>query len=208
MRDETFDYIWEQIVVKQIEILDQSYDDDTRNEYSLKCCSLNELKKNVLADYDDIRQELKRHYYDMSKQKKNPKNRIDRHKIAACMAYSLIRNKAFRFDVRSEMPKELFVINYQLAYAVSLGVVYTLLLAQYKLNGLENFADKLEQQKTLKVPDTSDGHNEYNTGRVYTLALNNLYGNTFDILTYSDMMFWIEHYNRQLIEDTVHPVNF
>ena len=29
---------------------------------------------------------------------------------------------------------------------------------------------------------------------------------TFDVLTYSDMMFWIEYYNRQLLENALIPM--
>ena len=105
------------------------------------------------------------------------------------------------------MPKRMFTINYELAYTVSLGFIYATLIAQYKNIGREDFAEKLLQQKTLIVPKTSLGHDEYHDGRIHTLALNDIYGNTFDILTYSDMMFWIEYYNRQMIEDTLTPVS-
>ena len=49
-------------------------------------------------------------------------------------------------------------------------------------------------------PETNPGHDSYVLGRIKTLALNDIYGNDFDVLTYADMLFWIEKYNRKLLE--------
>ena len=201
MKNETFEYIWDHIIKYQIDSIYAQFDESVRNSYSLQIRPLDRLKRDVFDDYKSIRGELKKYYYNNSDTKES-NNKIDRHKIAACMAYSLIRNKAFSFTVNTDMPNELFVVNYKLAYTVSLGIVYALLIAQYALDGNTEYANKLSKAGTLRVPATSKGHNEYNQGRIYTLALNDLYGNTFDVLTYSDMMFWIEHYNRQLIENS------
>ena len=85
--------------------------------------------------------------------------------------------------------------------------MYTTLLAQYRRIGMLEYADRLAEQGMLLVPQTSPGHDEYHDGRIHTLALNDIYGNTFDLLTYSDMMFWIEYYNRQKLEGTIQPMN-
>lgn len=37
----------------------------------------------------------------------------------------------------------------------------------------------------------------------YALALNDIYGVSFDILVYSDMMFWIEDYNKKVIAASI-----
>ena len=37
------------------------------------------------------------------------------------------------------------------------------------------------------------------------MALNDIHGNSFDLLGYADMMYWIEMYTRQKIEGTVDP---
>ena len=58
------------------------------------------------------------------------------------------------------------------------------------------------------MPSTNKGHDEYNAGRQKTLMLNDVFENEFDILTYSDMLFWIELYNRQLLEGVLQPKVF
>ena len=40
-------------------------------------------------------------------------------------------------------------------------------------------------------------------GRVKTLALNDLYAIDFDIITYADMLYWIEKFNK---DDLTHLV--
>ena len=207
MKDETFKYIWDEIILKTIDSFKDIFTEEEKNKYQFTTRKLKEIEKKVFSDYDLIKDYLKNNYYHTAKSGEDLKNRIDNHKIAACICYSLLRNKVFSFEVYDNMPKRMFTINYELAYTVSLGFIYATLIAQYKNIGREDFAEKLLQQKTLIVPKTSLGHDEYHDGRIHTLALNDIYGNTFDILTYSDMMFWIEYYNRQMIEDTLTPVS-
>lgn len=207
MKESTFSYIWDEVVEKAIENVEESLDGAERDKYNFKKNNLNVIKKHVSRDYNDIKSFLKKYYYDTSKSAKNPRNRIDNHKIAACICYSLIQNKVFSFDVMDGMPESMFVANYEVAYTVSLGFIYTTLLAQYRRLGKFEYADKLAKQGKLLVPVTSLGHDEYHDGRIHTLALNDIYGNAFDLLTYSDMMFWIEYYNRQKLEETLEPMN-
>lgn len=207
MKDETFKYIWNEIILKTIVSLENQFTEEDKQQYKFSVRNLKSLEKSVFSDYNSIKLQLKSDYYDASKNERNSKNRIDNHKIAACICYSLLQNKVFIFEVHDGMPQNMFTINYELAYTVSLGFIFTTLIAQYKNVGRKDLAYKLLTQKTLAVPTTSVGHDEYHDGRIRTLALNDVYGNTFDILTYADMMFWIEYYNRQMIEQTLIPIS-
>lgn len=207
MKDETFKYIWNEIILKSISSFEKYFTEEEKEEYKFSIRNLYRLEKKINSDYNSIKKHLKSNYYDATKSNHDSKNRIDNHKIAACICYSMLQNKVFSFEVRDNMPKHMFTINYELAYTVSLGIIFTTLVAQYKNVGRNDLAEKLLQQQTLVVPQTSLGHDEYHEGRIHTLALNDIYGNTFDILTYSDMMFWIEYYNRQMIEQTIIPIS-
>lgn len=207
MKEVTFNYIWTEVVEKAINNIENSFQTSEKERYHFKKNNLYLLKKQIYKDYDDIKNFLKKHYYDTSKKTQSTQNRIDNHKIAACICYSFIQNKVFSFNVEDDMPKRMFTINYEVAYSVSLGFLYTTLLAQYRRNKKYDYAEKLVEQGKMLVPETSEGHDEYHEGRIHTLALNDIYGNAFDLLTYSDMMFWIEYYNRQKIEDTLDPMN-
>lgn len=62
-------------------------------------------------------------------------------------------------------------------------------------DGKDELYSKLEEQGTFLFPETNKGHDSYVQGRIKVLALNDAYKNDFDILTYADMLFWIEQYN-------------
>lgn len=202
----SFDYIWDEIIEKTIEKVNNMMSYEDKNRYCFKVRDRFQLKNGIEKDYNSIKNQLKRYYYDSSNEENND-NRIDNHKIAACLCYSLIQNKVFAFDVKNGMSKEMFLSNYKVAYYVGLQEIYVMLLAQYKKMGESGYYSKLLNQGELVVPNTSEGHDEYHEGRIRTLALNDMYGNTFDVLTYSDMMFWIEYYNRQVIEKTIKPIS-
>ena len=65
------------------------------------------------------------------------------HKHHLMPMYDLLQNKVFIFEVHDGMPKNMFTINYELAYTVSLGFIFTTLVAQYKNIGREDLANKL-----------------------------------------------------------------
>ena len=73
------------------------------------------------------------------------------------------------------------------------------------INGYCDHAEKLMKRKKLYEPPVSNGHDAYDEGRIISMALNDIHGNSFDLLGYADMMYWIEMYTRQKIEGTVDP---
>lgn len=206
MKEQTFNYIWEELVVKSVRSIEERLPEEEKISYDFCVKDLERSKYELKKVYNRIKGILKSDYYNVNGRNNEPVNRIDNHKIAACICCGLIQTKPFGFRVDKDIPLEILISNYELAYTVSLGFIYTTLIAQYLEVGREDLAEKLLNQKCLMVPSTSKGHDAYNAGRIYTLALNDVYGNDFDVLTYSDMMFWIEFYNRQRIEDTFEPI--
>ena len=99
-----------------------------------------------------------------------------------------------------DLPKNIVYSNYAVAFLSAIYVMYLFHLSNYEKNNQSEYYERLEKQATFFFPDTNLGHDSYVEGRVKTLALNDIYGNDFDILTYADMMFWIEKYNKDLIE--------
>ncbi len=204
MNIKTYDKIWEEVVYPTISCIYEECIGEG-NKYSFRKRDLNKIKKEVFRDYNLIKNRLKDRYY-QKKSEDNDAGLIDAHKIAACICYSLVKNKPFSFDIEEDMPENVFVSNYSVAYYSSVGVVYMTLIAEYLFNDYKEYAQKLIENGKFLEPPTSIYHDKYNTGRIYSLAQNDLYGNTFDVLGYADMMYWIELFNRQIIEDTVRPL--
>ena len=98
-----------------------------------------------------------------------------------------------------EIPMKVVYANYEVAFLSAIYVMYLFLLSDFERDGKKKCYDELKKQATFVFPETNTGHDTYVQGRVKTLALNDLCGNDFDILTYADMLFWIEWYNKEQI---------
>ena len=197
--------MWEEAILPAIEYV---YEESASEggKYSFRKRDLDTVKRDVFRDYDVIRRRLKDRYYQAGTLEAD-EGLIDAHKIAAFICFSLIKNKPFSFIIEEGMPQCIFISNYSVAYYSSIGIVYMTLIAEYMLNDHSEFAQKLIENGRFIEPPVSKGHNKYDEGRIFALAQNDIYGNTFDVLGYADMMYWIELYNRQLIENTVTPVD-
>lgn len=203
MTIETYDYIWTNVIKPNIMYL---FETTKGNPPSFEKKDLEKVKGEILSRYERKRDRLKELYhYDEGV---GDDRRIDCHKIAACFANVLFEYKVFSYKIEHGLTDDVFLANARLAYRVSLGIIYISLLYNYKLRGDEEIVRNLQNSPQLKVPTTSTGHDEYNLGREKTIVLNDLFDNEFDVLTYSDMMFWIEHYNRQVLENQIAPEPF
>ena len=91
--------------------IEESFDSAEKERYHFKKNNIFFLKRCIYKDYDDVKNFLKKYYYDTSRSSNNPRNRIDNHKIAACICYSFVKNKVFSFDVVDGMPQRMFTIS-------------------------------------------------------------------------------------------------
>ena len=200
MMDITYDYVWNEIIQPDIEILLDEINKDDIDMFQVSIQNEKILKKKIYSNYEKKKDRLKELYHfdngDVDR-------RIDIHKIAACFAAVLIEDRVFSFIIKEGLTDDIFLLNAKLAYNVSTDIIFMSLVYHYIKNGEKDIVNKILKNGKLYVPITSNGHDEYNIGRQKTIALNDIYGNEFDILTYSDMMFWLEHYNRQILEHKI-----
>ena len=98
------------------------------------------------------------------------------------------------------MDLSVFYSNYTLAFLTGIHILYLCMLSDYERNGEDKLAALLKKQATFVFPKTNRGHDEYLQGRVKTLALNDIYAIDFDVLTYADMLYWIEKYNKDELQ--------
>lgn len=205
MDRQTYEYIWRNTIEPNLCRIEQSFGDEN-GPVLLKRDSYNVIKEKLISGYDKKKERLKKlyHYDDGAVDRK-----IDCHKIAACFAAVIIEDKIFQLDLdtaidrNKEITDDEYLANARLAYHVSLGIVFIDLAFQYCYNNKMEQLEGLLKQEELRVPPTNPGHDTYNLGREKTLALNDVFDNEFDVLTYSDMMFWIEYYNRQILENAI-----
>lgn len=195
MKDETFDRVWEQIN----ESAEAIYQRLKPEGHDFRFTYRDRGKKIICKEYDKIRRALKSRCYEPPVDPETGGHLIDHHKIAACFCKALIDNKLFSFEMDEKVSGEMVRSNYELAYTVSLRIVYDYLVESLKNEGKEELKERLKASNCLQVPTTTPSHEDYNLGRIKALALNDFYHMEFDLLAYSDMMFWIELYNRQIL---------
>lgn len=135
------------------------------------------------------------------------KKLIDIHKVSACFTSAVLKVRVFEYNELTPMNMSVFYSNYTLAFLSGIHILYLCMLADYEKNGEKEMADLLKRRATFIFPETNKGHDEYLQGRVKTLALNDMYAIDFDILTYADMLYWIEKYNKEELQKLVFAEN-
>lgn len=207
MKQDTFDWIWNQLIVKHIDEIISRYKRggscvcDFRIKYDEESPYLR-TKKDIQEQYELIRDNLKRMCYGRDDIQEHS---LDQHKIAACFCKALVEMKVFKFNFDESTPDDMIFVNYYLAYHVSLEIISLYLEASYikKRQENEEFLNTFNKMEELCVPESK--HGEYNEVSVTTIALNDFYNNEFNLLSYAREMFWLEYYNRQIIENDVNP---
>ena len=197
MTKEAFRYLWEQGIVKAANNVVSEIPTKIQKKYNVKLEISDKNFSKVYEEYNKFRKEIRDLYFDVGT---NDENLIDGHKICACITGSLINvHLVSFFKNEKNVPMQVICSNYAIAFLSGIYVQYLFLLSDYmRDNDMKNF-NKLKEQATFYFPETNPGHDSYVCGRIKTLALNDIYGNDFDVLTYADMLFWIEKYNKFII---------
>lgn len=195
MLDTTFDEIWSSIVVPMSNNLYNRIQGSCNAEIFVR--NLPQDKEIIRTMYMTTRDTLKQLYhYNNSDMVRT----IDIHKVGACFASVIMEYKIFRYEINEQTSDEVFLSNAQLAYSVSLAIIKENLIYKYRDKKNEKILNFLTTNK-LYMPKTTKGHDKFSLGRAKTLMLNSIFLEDFDILSYSDMLYWIELFNIMILED-------
>lgn len=200
MTKQAFAYLWEQGLVKAaqdvVNEVSEVYPQIIQKYHIV--LELTDANKNKLyREYDQLRTRVRTLYFDTGE---NNENLMDTHKVSACIMGALLNVHLVTFDKKvGEMDSTVAYLNYAIAFLGGIYVQYLFLLSDYKRDGQDELYENLKKQATFYFPDTNHGHDSYIQGRIKTLAINDICGIDFDVLTYADMIFWIEKYNKDLL---------
>lgn len=197
MKIDTFEYIWRQGIAKAAQDVFDEISPALREKYSVRIDVSNAMCQKLYHQYEDVRLLIRKKYFDTGK---DEENKIDGHKICACITGALLNVRMINYEMPDEeMPVKVVYANYEVAFLSAIYVMYLFLLSDLERDGKTELYEELKKQATFVFPKTNFGHDSYVQGRIKTLALNDLCGNDFDVLTYADMLFWIERYNKEMI---------
>lgn len=197
MKRKPFKYLWNQGIVKAVDDVKKKISADCEFADKVDFDTSDQMCEKVYQKYQDIRSHVREKFFNTGD---NDENKMDGHKICACITAALLEVRIAKFKIGEEsMPPTIAYSNYAIAFLSAIYVMYLFLLSDYEKEKQTKCYNKLTEQSTFEFPETNPGHDEYVQGRIKTLALNDINGIDFDILTYADMLFWIEKHNKDLI---------
>lgn len=198
MTETTFSYLWEEAVEKVVDNVWKSIPKKDIDKYHFIRNDTEVAKIKIRQSYGEAREKVRSIYFDVGE---DETNLMDVHKVCSCFTKALLEIKMFHYDLGDEeVSLKLVYSNYEAAFLIGIHMMYLFLLSDYDAQGSIGYYEKLEKQATFYFPETNPGHDAYAIGRIKTLAINDICGNDFDLLTYADMLYWIEKYNKELIE--------
>ena len=197
MKLETYDYLCANALDRAIEDVLHSIPISVQEKYHLMWDDLDKKKQKILEEYEIQRRSIRERFFDVGE---NGEKLIDIHKVSACFTSAVLKVRVFDYNETEPMDMSVFYSNYTLAFLTGIHIIYLCMLSDYEKNGEDKLAALLKKRATLVFPETNKGHDEYLQGRVKTLALNDIYAIDFDVLTYADMLYWIEKYNKDELQ--------
>lgn len=124
---------------------------------------------------------------------------LDRHKVASCMIYAILKSKPFKVNrmVRN-LPEKILLANEYLAFFVALNIV-----EMYKLDEMRDKG--VESNYQIIIPRTyhedDEENNTYESNfckSLYYLSMENI--KRYDVFAYADILFLLEKYTDTYLE--------
>lgn len=205
MTIDTFSYLWEQGIAKAatdvMKDIGARISKEQIERYHIRSNISHAMCDVAFQKYDQIHLQVRKKFFNTGN---NDEKKMDGHKICACITCTLLSLRLVEFDaVDDDIPLIVIYSNYTIAFLSAIYIMYLFLLSYYKKEGKTEHYNELTNQATFYFPNTNPGHDDYDIGRIKALALNDSERIDFDILTYADMLFWIEKYNKDLIDKSV-----
>lgn len=208
-----FEKIWERVVCPVRDVVLRECDDVFVQSTGLHLVEEKAWKDSIEATYRRLRKECKKYCYGNGKDL----GYLDSRKIAAIFCKAIIQKKAFSFDLdvaqkqlkKSRLDRKYtnrwivdnILVNYKLAYLVSLQLLYLTLLEDllYREETIDD-AFLLSEMRHLSKYPRSEGYDSFDINMIIYLAQSDIRGNDFDMLLFSMQLYQIEMYTRSQLK--------
>lgn len=150
----------------------------------------NDIYKNYQSKRDYIRSNYMSKKADVS---------LDRHKVASCMIYAILKTKPLKINrFIPNLPEKILLSNEYLAFFVALNII-----EMYRIDKMKDEGNSGLYQ--IVVPKTyhenSEPENTYESNfckSLYYLSMENI--EKFDVFAYADILFLLEKYTDIFLE--------
>jgi len=151
-----------------------------------------QVKEKIWRTYESCKNDIHTYMFD-------PNGRIDRHKVASIMLYSIIINNPFELKYlhdKKTIKIASFMANEILAFNTAVGIV---------LSFIET--DAIEKSDKIKIEIFKDGfiypvcqHDSYEAN-VFKMLYYAKYNNRYDVFAFSHVLFLIEAYTELVMKN-------
>ena len=187
----SYEDIWEKIIWNVVGRFSIIKDLTLRNE--------EKIKKEIKNNFDDFCNKCKENYMNP-----NSVKNLDRHKIAACLMYAIIKTKMYESYPASDSDSNVIIVTEQIAITVGLSVLRTYLVNEYAAKCQRKDQAVWDEDKAIFgegfiLPGESGVndvyHGEYRNNFAMELHFTKI-ENTYNILSLSNSLYLLEMYNR------------
>lgn len=146
------------------------------------------IKKKIYDNY-----QRKRDYIRCNYMTKKAEVALDRHKVASCMIYAILKvNPLYVNRMIASLPEKILLSNQYLAFFVALNII-----EMYKLDEMKDSGSIEEYQIVIPKTYHEDVNieNTYESNfckSLYYLSIRNI--NSYDVFAYADILFLLEKY--------------
>jgi len=172
-----FERIWENSIRPKIDRMLATNGDIVFNEV--------QLKDKIWLTYENYKNRVHTYMH-------NPDGRIDRHKVASVMLYSIIINRPFDLKLlpaKRKVNNEAYLANEVLGFHAALAIVWSFIMDSANLNSDKNRIDVFKNG--FLFPECQ--HDSYPV-HVHKMLYYSKYNNNYDIFAFSHILFLIEAY--------------
>jgi len=152
-----------------------------------------QIKEKIWLTYEECKNNVHSYMY-------NPDGRIDRHKIAAVLLYSIIKNKPFELKflhVKQPLKSSSILANETIGLHAALAVVWSFIIEDANQNSDKNKHDLF--QYGFVFPKCQ--HDSYEAN-LYKMLYYSKFNQCYDIFAFAHILFLIEAYT-ELYRKTV-----
>lgn len=174
-------------------VIEQYIAEIVTEDKDVKCLTLNKRRiKNIYVHYEKKRIEVRKKYM------QDFRKPVDRHKIAACMMYAILKSKVFKVNrLVSNIPEKLLLSNEYLAFYVAVNIVEMFKRAEDEYEFHEDYVLFFPPAYHVNTA-YEEGTFVYNTCKSLSFIKNIKY---FDVTAYSTILFQLEKYTDTILEN-------
>jgi len=192
MKKHDFDVFFETVISKCIEDLETYSKTQFPNKdvFSKK----KNMRKSIFHNYQNKRDFIKHNY--MSKEAPVA---LDRHKVAACMVYAILKSNPLKINMWIlNLPEKIVLANEYLAFYVALNIIEMYKKDEFNDKGIF-FDYQIIIPKTYHEDNNPQNTYESNLCKAwYYIKINSI--KNFDVLAYANVFFLLQKYTDTYLE--------